>query len=577
MKPSSVALTSFVVSFLFASCATTNDVASTYAVDSLRDASEEELTYMEATTADDLLAFIRRYPDSEHVPAAEQRLASWAYVSASTEEELRAFIHRYPDSEHIRAARERLALKTYAPTFNASENTSENASQEELASYRDANTADDLLAFIRRYPDSEHVRTAEQRLASWAYLSASTAEELRAFIHRYPDSEHVPAAEQLLANWPYPSAKTEDELRAFVDEYPNSPFVDVALERLNKLDDREKPWISMPITKWDSMSVGEHAKIMLDARINLVSPDGTIYTKPRMATFYTLEHQYAERERQCAEIKEARREFPVTDEVALDLMTGVMRWSSSKATKHSIENYIKIIYYTRDVKDQDGNTLLHIALNPKWYFSPDVDPMEGATGETIILEPRFLVDMAVTALKALSGRGDLVEMLLSNCADVKAVNSSGLTPLHYISRTPRWLSEAGNFEMLRKPGFSSIEWKTENTMFGDGPAIVRDTISKRSSTLLVGTPSLEATLTSIIQQLVEAGADINAKDKEGMTPLHAAIMVGTREAVVALIRNGADVNVPVSLAGEELSPLFLANMTGRDGIADVLRRNGGHL
>jgi len=44
------------------------------------------------------------------------------------------------------------------------------------------------------------------------------------------------------------------------------------------------------------------------------------------------------------------------------------------------------------------------------------------------------------------------------------------------------------------------------------------------------------------------GADINAKDKNGTTPLHFACQFGQTEMVLALIDRGADINAKNKIA-----------------------------
>jgi hypothetical protein len=55
---------------------------------------------------------------------------------------------------------------------------------------------------------------------------------------------------------------------------------------------------------------------------------------------------------------------------------------------------------------------------------------------------------------------------------------------------------------------------------------------------------LEASGTNIrkANKLLKKGADIEARDEKGMTPLHIALMVGHTEMVKFLLEKGADVN-----------------------------------
>ena len=87
-----------------------------------------------------------------------------------------------------------------------------------------------------------------------------------------------------------------------------------------------------------------------------------------------------------------------------------------------------------------------------------------------------------------------------------------------------------------------------------------------------------ATLGNIeaIKQHLAAGADVNAKDDDGISPLLLAATWGHKEIVELFIANGADVNAK-AVDGE--TPLDRATMPGSPfditETADLLRKHGG--
>ena len=107
----------------------------------------------------------------------------------------------------------------------------------------------------------------------------------------------------------------------------------------------------------------------------------------------------------------------------------------------------------------------------------------------------------------------------------------------------------------------------------------------------------------IVELLIAKGADVNVKDKVGWTPLHDAVGQGHKEIAELLIAKGADVNAKRSdggwtplhfvatkeiaelliAAGADVNakddrgdtPLNWANRAVRTELADLLRKHGG--
>jgi ankyrin repeat protein len=82
------------------------------------------------------------------------------------------------------------------------------------------------------------------------------------------------------------------------------------------------------------------------------------------------------------------------------------------------------------------------------------------------------------------------------------------------------------------------------------------------------TPLHRAAITEIAELLIAKGADVNAKMDNGLTPLHYAAVEGRKEITELLIAAGADVNAKDDRSG---TPLDSAN----SGTYAPLRKHGG--
>lgn len=154
----------------------------------------------------------------------------------------------------------------------------------------------------------------------------------------------------------------------------------------------------------------------------------------------------------------------------------------------------------------------------------------GATRESPT--PFFLEEIAQyvyagdTALHiaAAAYRTDTATELVRRGADIDARNRRGAQPIHYAS--------------VGQPG--SATW--------DPPAQA-----------------------SVIDYLLNAGADPNATDKNGVTPLHRAVRTRCAAAVRVLLAHGAD---PRRTNGSGSTPLQLARQnTGRGGSGSLAARD----
>ncbi len=76
------------------------------------------------------------------------------------------------------------------------------------------------------------------------------------------------------------------------------------------------------------------------------------------------------------------------------------------------------------------------------------------------------------------------------------------------------------------------------------------------------------------ETLIHRGADVNAKNGDGMTPLHIAAWTNAKEAVATLIAGGADVNARTIVGW---TPLHVAASANAGGVATVLVDHGADI
>ena len=142
---------------------------------------------------------------------------------------------------------------------------------------------------------------------------------------------------------------------------------------------------------------------------------------------------------------------------------------------------------------------------------------------------------------AIEGHKEIAELLIAEGADVNAKTNDGKTPL----------DEAIN------PFYNKTEIANLLHKHGGKHGTIHST---------VGGGDVEA-----VKEFLAAGADVNVKDKRGLTPLHLAAISGHKEAVELLIAEGADVN---AMRGGGGTPLSYAASWGHEEIVELLIANG---
>ena len=158
--------------------------------------------------------------------------------------------------------------------------------------------------------------------------------------------------------------------------------------------------------------------------------------------------------------------------------------------------------------------------------------------------------------------------------NVNAKNSAGLTPLHlasffYFREVISTLIKAGADVNARdNEAMTPLHYATGALASGMSELLNADTVDS----LIDAVAEIGAT----ISVLAAAGADVNAKSKEGMTPLHCAAATNNipgHTALTALIVMGADVNA----LGRDGTPLHCAAAVNNVSAVEALFEAGANI
>ena len=188
----------------------------------------------------------------------------------------------------------------------------------------------------------------------------------------------------------------------------------------------------------------------------------------------------------------------------------------------------------------------------------DVNAQDDKFGMTPLLMAAVGIETVLAPVER-----ETVELLIANGADVNALIVSG--PSEFKGKTPLDLAKRHPelTDLLRKHG-----GKTGAELEGGEPvaeAAKPEPTKAKAPDISIIKAAQEGNIEAVKQHLA-AGADVNAKDENGWTPLNSAAVKGRNQIVKLLIEKGADLN-----AG---TPLIYAATDGHMEVIELLIANG---
>ena len=175
---------------------------------------------------------------------------------------------------------------------------------------------------------------------------------------------------------------------------------------------------------------------------------------------------------------------------------------------------------------------------------------------------------------AMMGQLDCIDLLLANKVPIDFKNSKDWTPLHYATYfchadCAKYLLDHGaNKHAITKDGFSLLQTCTHPSLsdlfneFLPNKDLVKMKTSHNEIALHFAARNGNCVA---IKQLVEAGLDIHAKDRDGWSPLHFAVDKNHIEAVDLFLDLGCDI------AAEEKDGWFYLSWAADKGLNDMCK------
>jgi ankyrin repeat protein len=250
-------------------------------------------------------------------------------------------------------------------------------------------------------------------------------------------------------------------------------------------------------------------------------------------------------------------------------------------------NQTALIFAVRNNRSAIVRLLLDYGADVQIPYRLDSDPSEAKPQATAIL-----------TAAAVLGSQEIVRLLLDHGARVNDVSRDGSTPLHFAAEIGDHsvlvllLANSANVnaeDRWNQTALVNAVWNNRSVIVhlllehgADVEARFRESNDLPETwphmTALMGASSLG--LTDIAGELIDHGARVNDQNRNGLTPLHYAILNGNSGLVALLLAHGADVESRYRNRNESsrikphMTALMLAANLDSPGIAEQLLAHG---
>lgn len=172
-------------------------------------------------------------------------------------------------------------------------------------------------------------------------------------------------------------------------------------------------------------------------------------------------------------------------------------------------------------------------------------------------------------LAAHHAKPEIVKILLENGANANAKNGSGHTPLHFATNpeiVKMLIKNGADVNAKNDVGETPVKYTSDTEII----KLLKDAGAKLDikSSLY---PLVVSNNYILLKEMLDAGADINAKDENGQAPLFWTIHPKNLDMAKFLLENGADVNIKDDYGA---TPLMFASSSRNPEMTEFLLKKG---